>query len=271
MIDPKLDGRNGRKADPNRKVKIPGKPDPTRPDTSLTRKIYEKPRNVADDGSRGANSLTPAQHNLVLRYYKAMQYRIRGNSYTEVAEAMRADPDVLVSPKYDARAAYFDVQGYLNELRSAVQDNLIDFVDLEAQRLDALTNAFWESAMAGDVRAGRMVLDIMERRAKMLGLDQAIKVDWRIELRQIERSGVLSDVEIREQLGDDLYSMYRQFSEEKFAESESPMQHLLVDKVRHPNDYPKQGAAQFAEFLDVRADAHASDGVFSIVDERIAD
>jgi hypothetical protein len=43
---------------------------------------------------------------------------------------------------------------------------------LELTRLDALQRAVWEQAESGDVRALEAVLKIMDRRAKLLGLDQ---------------------------------------------------------------------------------------------------
>ena len=46
---------------------------------------------------------------------------------------------------------------------------------LELERLDALTLAAWPRARAGDDRAIRVVLRIMQRRAKLLGLDAPLK------------------------------------------------------------------------------------------------
>lgn len=44
---------------------------------------------------------------------------------------------------------------------------------LEADRLDRLQLAIWAKAMNGDLRAVEHVLKIMERRARLLGLDHA--------------------------------------------------------------------------------------------------
>ena len=43
---------------------------------------------------------------------------------------------------------------------------------LELARLDALQVAFWEKAMAGDLKAAGMVLRIIEQRSRLLGLDK---------------------------------------------------------------------------------------------------
>ncbi|MCG5495636.1 TetR family transcriptional regulator C-terminal domain-containing protein [Ectothiorhodospira variabilis] len=46
---------------------------------------------------------------------------------------------------------------------------------LEAERLDALQHGLWEAAVGGDMMAVDRVLRIMERRAKLLGLDSPAK------------------------------------------------------------------------------------------------
>ena len=47
---------------------------------------------------------------------------------------------------------------------------------LEALRLDEIQAKIWDKAIAGDYRAVDRVLRIMERRAKLLGLDAPVKV-----------------------------------------------------------------------------------------------
>jgi hypothetical protein len=44
---------------------------------------------------------------------------------------------------------------------------------LELQRLDALQSAHWESAVAGDVKAAELVLNVIEKRIRLLGLDRS--------------------------------------------------------------------------------------------------
>jgi hypothetical protein len=151
---------------------------------------------------------------VMLRRNEAVKMRIGGKSYQQIAEALVADPNIFTPPSYEKRSVYFDVQNYLNELRSTVQDNLIDVIDLENTRLDGFLQALWPKIEAGDTRAIETALHIMERRAKLLGLDSAIKVDWRVELRGFERAGALSEEDLRRELGDEMYASYRQFSDE---------------------------------------------------------
>ena len=49
-------------------------------------------------------------------------------------------------------------------------------VDLDLARLDELLASNWELAMSGDPRAGDMVLKVMDRKAKYLGLDAPAKL-----------------------------------------------------------------------------------------------
>lgn len=47
----------------------------------------------------------------------------------------------------------------------------------EGIRLDRLQRSLWPAALAGDVAAARAVLGVMERRAKLFGLDSPVKVE----------------------------------------------------------------------------------------------
>lgn len=47
----------------------------------------------------------------------------------------------------------------------------------EMARLDRLMLAYWPAALQGDHKAAQMVLGIMDRRARLLGLDSPQKVD----------------------------------------------------------------------------------------------
>jgi hypothetical protein len=59
----------------------------------------------------------------------------------------------------------------------------------------------WTKALNGDVRAVDSVLRIMERRAKLLGLDAPTKIDWRDSAAQtakdlgLDPSEVLAEAE----------------------------------------------------------------------------
>jgi len=53
-------------------------------------------------------------------------------------------------------------------------------IRLEEQRLDELQDGIWEKALAGDSRAVEVALKVLERRARMLGLDFADEISGRL-------------------------------------------------------------------------------------------
>jgi hypothetical protein len=56
-------------------------------------------------------------------------------------------------------------------LKEVVREPTRELVELELQRLDTLFMAMWELAKGGDYQATDRAIRIMERRAKLLGLD----------------------------------------------------------------------------------------------------
>jgi hypothetical protein len=62
-------------------------------------------------------------------------------------------------------------------MQRALQEPADELREMEATRLDALQQAYWRPALDGDVKAATILLKLMERRSKLLGLDQPIKVE----------------------------------------------------------------------------------------------
>ncbi|WP_432559264.1 hypothetical protein [Granulicoccus sp. GXG6511] len=105
--------------------------------------------------------VTGRHHNRALaqaRRAKAVELRMAGKTYQQIA----------------------DLLGYANKgtvhriLTNALTEHEVDSIDelrfLEAQRLDAVQAAYWDQAMKGDYKAARIVLRIMDQRARLLGL-----------------------------------------------------------------------------------------------------
>ncbi len=63
---------------------------------------------------------------------------------------------------------------YARALAREIAPNIREVRELEAARLEQLQLGIWGKAMAGDVRAAEVVVKIMERRAKLFGLDAPI-------------------------------------------------------------------------------------------------
>jgi hypothetical protein len=92
---------------------------------------------------------------------KAMQLRLNGLRYKQIGEALG------VSEQHAWRL----VVGELNILNAKRLESAEQIQRLEIQRLDEMLLAVYPKATAGDMDAIASVLSIMQRRAKLLGLD----------------------------------------------------------------------------------------------------
>jgi hypothetical protein len=97
------------------------------------------------------------------RRTEAIKLREKGLSYKEIGERMGISEQrawTLVSLAFD----------YLNQ-RLAEKASTVQ--RLEASRLDQMFKGVWTKARGGDFKAIAAVISIMERRARLLGLDLA--------------------------------------------------------------------------------------------------
>lgn len=74
------------------------------------------------------------------------------------------------------QAASRHISRVLRQLAEKLQEDAILVRQMEAERLDRFFLALWTRAVAGDVVSIDRALRIMERRAKLLGLDMPLKV-----------------------------------------------------------------------------------------------
>lgn len=95
---------------------------------------------------------------LAHRTRKALTLRLQGLTFREVAEQVGVS--VATAHKYVTRALADIPKGEADTLRA-----------LECERLDALQAAYWDAALAGNLDAADRVLRIIDRRARLLGLD----------------------------------------------------------------------------------------------------
>ncbi len=126
--------------------------------------------------------------------------RKAGVSYRDIADAVVNHFGIANLPKgYDSRYAYKDVMRWIHIAREEMREGAHDILELELKRLDELMFALWDRAIQGEFKAVDRVLKIMERRAKILGLDKTnlyLEADWR---KEAAKKGV-SAGEIFEQL-----------------------------------------------------------------------
>jgi len=120
-----------------------------------------------------------------------MELRKAGLSYRKIADAVTEHFGVDNLPNgWDSRYAYKDVMRTLERTRLDMFEDAQAIIEIELERLDELMTTLWDIATNGDFKAIDRVLAIMERRAKLLGLDKTnlyIQADWR---REAERKGI---------------------------------------------------------------------------------
>lgn len=116
---------------------------------------------------------------------RVLECRMSGMSYRAIAKELGI-----------ARST---VQRYMNqyliEIKARILETADQVVTLELTRLDELHNAYWASALRGDLNAAVMVLKVMERRSKYLGLDAPDAVRSTIVVDPVDL-GKLDDAEI---------------------------------------------------------------------------
>lgn len=91
----------------------------------------------------------------------ALTMRREGKPYAVIATALDYS-----SPSAASKDVHRALQGAVMEQGRAL-------LDLERDRLDALQAVLWPLAEKGDVRAARELVRLLERRARLLGLDRA--------------------------------------------------------------------------------------------------
>ncbi|MEY9937305.1 hypothetical protein [Streptacidiphilus sp. MAP5-3] len=116
------------------------------------------------------------------RRRQAVQLRISGHSWQEIADLLG----------YSSKgAACTDVRRALEKAVEKLSIPLEAHRQLEMDRLDAMQNALWDKVLEGDTKAIDTSLKLMDRRAKLLGLD----APQRHELTLEAIDAALADVE----------------------------------------------------------------------------
>ena len=119
-----------------------------------------------------------------------MKYRLAGASYRAIAEKLTeeraseyADANgvsferaMKKFPHVSKRTVWDDVTAEMEELRSEMQVQRVDLMALENARLDQVFSKALSLFSKGDVPAGRLVIAVMGRRAKLNGLDAPTKI-----------------------------------------------------------------------------------------------
>jgi len=110
-------------------------------------------------GNSNRNSAAKAVH--IQRVAQALELRRAGKSYPEIGAALG------VAKSHAHRL----VAEGMEEAREQVTTEALQLRAEEVSRLDAMLQGLWPAARKGGVTAVDRVLKIMERRARLLGLD----------------------------------------------------------------------------------------------------
>lgn len=132
--------------------------------------------------------------NMTERRQRALDLRKAGHSYRRIADFMKSE----FGGTYSESMAFRDVVTALDKMRNKMKESAADVLSLELERLDTMTVVWWPKAVGlgqterpaltveeqvahlmPDMKAAVLVLDIMERRAKYLGLDKPGVIDLR--------------------------------------------------------------------------------------------
>ena len=118
---------------------------------------------------------------IIEREKKCIELRRAGATYDEIATTLG----------YAASGVARDA--YLRALkRTLVDAGAPEARDAELDRLERLQRSWWLPALSGDERAARVVLSVMDRRAKLLGLDAPIKSEIKVE--QVDAASIDAEV-----------------------------------------------------------------------------
>ena len=105
------------------------------------------------------------RHDTRRREAAVVQLRIAGHTFDQIAQQLG------LSSKSTAHRIY------RRALDATVAEPAAELRQLEGARLDALQAQWWPRAVGGNVQAARIMLKIMERRARLFGLDAPQRVN----------------------------------------------------------------------------------------------
>ena len=128
------------------------------------------------------------------RRREVLRLRKAGATYEAVADALRERHGSDALPNgWDRAYAAKDVSRELQKLRSVNTETAQDLRALEVQRLDEMLRGLWEEAAGGDTDAVSAALRVQKRRAKLLGLDAAerLEVEQNVNVRIVELRAVI--------------------------------------------------------------------------------
>ena len=112
---------------------------------------------------------------------------MKKNNQTQLdreAECLRLRRGGLTLDEIAKRVGYASISSVHDALQRAnariIAENVEAIRELEKDRLDLIQAANWSNAMQGDIQAGALILRVMDRRAKLLGLDMPVRIQQEV-------------------------------------------------------------------------------------------
>lgn len=151
---------------------------------------HKGPRKPPIPGKRKsvANSHTsPSKIKRAKKIAEALDYRLQGHSYPKIAEAMGEPVSTVFTYVSDG-------------LKQIVREPAEALREIELERVDVLLAAVFADAAEGDDTKINTTLRVMERRAKLLGLDKPEQLDVSAAVATANMTGAPSDTDRARQL-----------------------------------------------------------------------
>ena len=117
------------------------------------------------------------------RQQQAWQLRLAGHSLREIARQLGVSIGTVCG----------DVQRAFQEYQEQWRAEAKHFAELDLARIETILARLWPGVLQGDVKSCLAALRVLERRAKLLGLDAATKV----QLSQDESAPSVDDLRQR--------------------------------------------------------------------------
>jgi len=122
------------------------------------------------------NKTSPQNIAAKKRAEKAVDLRAEGMSF----------PDIARELKYNSRQAAHDAVN--RALKEMFREPLENMITLDLERLDRMWTIHFLNAQAGDVNALSACMRIMDRRARLLGLDAPAKTTATVDVTMSKKS-----------------------------------------------------------------------------------
>jgi len=84
------------------------------------------------------------------------------------------------------------IRGYLKQLRAISLRSVVEYRQVQLERIQAVYNALWPNVMRGKVDAINALIRVMDREARLLGLDAPTRVDITARVQQAAEQEGLS-------------------------------------------------------------------------------